>query len=55
MAPATEVVKITPELKAKLDELKPFDSVTYNDLIADMASEYEADRSEKAAATDGGR
>lgn len=35
---------VSKELKDRIRELKPFDSMSYNDLLADMADHYEAVR-----------
>lgn len=41
-------------MKARLDDLKPFESMSYNDLIADMADQYEAEKEPKQPVPDGG-
>lgn len=48
----TKTIPVAESTKDRLAALKPFDSMTWNDLIVDMADHYEAVKAHHDAASD---
>lgn len=48
-----KTIRVTADLHERLEDLKPYDSMTFNELIEEMADAYE--ESEMELAADGGQ